>query len=99
MSAARGLTALDPTGYPPRTGGATLAPRLGDLDGELVYLVDCRFEDADRLLEQVERWFLENRPAVRTKTVRWRGHGFDPDPETLAEVAADGSAAILGVGI
>jgi hypothetical protein len=99
MRALHELTALDPTGFPPRAPGVEFAPRLDELDGELVYLVDCRFEDADRLLEQVQRWLSEHRPAVRTKIIRWRGHGFDPDPQTLADVAADGSAAILGVGI
>jgi hypothetical protein len=93
------LTVLDPRGYPPRHHGAQLARRLQRLEGELVYVVDCRFEAADRLLEQVCRWFSEYLPAVRTKLVHWRGHGFDPDPQTLAEVAANGSAAILGVGI
>jgi hypothetical protein len=93
------LIVLDPTGSPPRPQRVELAPRLDRLDGELVYLVDCRFEDADRLLEQVQRWLAEHRPAVRTKIIRWSGHGFDPDPQTLADVASDGSAAILGVGI
>jgi hypothetical protein len=99
MSTSHNLTVLDPTGSPPRAQGIELAPRFDRLDGELVYLVDCRFEDADRLLEQVQRWMAEHRPAIHTKIVRWRGHGFDPDPETLADIAADGSAAILGVGI
>lgn len=99
MSASHKLAVLDPTGYPPEPAGIKLASRLDRLDGELVYLVDCRFEDADRFLEQVQRWFTEHLPAVRTKIIHWRGHGFDPDPETLADVAADGSAAILGVGI
>lgn len=93
------LTVLDPAGHPPPIAAAPLAPRLDRLDGKLVYLVDCRFEDGDRFLEQMQRWFRERLPAVETRIVHWRGHGFEPDPQTLAEVAADGSAAILGVGI
>jgi hypothetical protein len=99
MSTTSDLTVLDPTGYPPKLDGPKLAPRLDSLDGKRVYLVDCRFEDADRFLEQMQRWFSENMPTVDIRIVHWRGHGFDPDPQTLADVAADGSAAILGVGI
>ena len=90
---------LDPTGFPPRPGTTAPAPRLRGLDGKVVYLVDCRFEDADRFFEQMRRWFAEEMPSVETRVVHWRGRGFDPDPETLAAVAADGDAAILGVGI
>jgi hypothetical protein len=99
MAALPKLRVLDPTGHAPKLPGVQLAPRLPQLDGKLVYLVDCRFEDGDRFFAQLQRWFGEQLPAVRTRIVRWRGHGFDPDPQTLAEVAADGDAAILGVGI
>ena len=93
------LTVLDPTGSPPEAPGLSLAPRLPGLDGKLVYLVDCRFEDADRFFEQMRQWFADNLPRVETRLVHWRRRGFEDDPETLAEIAADGDAAILGVGI
>lgn len=93
------LSVLDPSGTPPKVAGVKLAARPAQLDGKIVYLVDCRFENADLLLEQMQRWFGEHMPAVETRVVHWRHHGFEPDPETLAQVAADGDAAILGVGI
>jgi hypothetical protein len=96
---APGVSVLDPSGISPQVAGVQLAPRPAGLDGKIVYLVDCRFENADNLFEQMQRWFAEHMPAVETRVVHWRGHGFQPDPETLAEVAADGDAAILGVGI
>jgi hypothetical protein len=99
MPTPRKLTVFDPAGHPPKVAGVRLAQRLDRVEGKLVYLVDCGFEDADRFFEQMQNWFVQHMPAVRTRTVHWRGHGFQPDPQTLAEVAADGDAAILGVGI
>ena len=90
---------LDPQGFAPAVDVVPLAPRGDLLHGDLVYLVDCGFEDGDRFFEQMQRWFAENLPAVRTRVVHWRGHGFESDPGTLAAVASDGAAAILGVGI
>ena len=36
------------------------------LDGKTVYLVDCRFDDSDVFLRQMEAWFAEHLPGVRT---------------------------------
>jgi hypothetical protein len=94
-----GVRVLDPTGIPPRAGATELAPRPRRLEDRPLYLVDCRFEAGDALLEQVRAWLTEHRPDIETRIVRWRGRGFDDDPETFAELAADAGAAILGVGI
>jgi hypothetical protein len=42
------LTVLDPRGYPPKVVGKRLAPRPEGLDGKLVYLVDCLFDNWSR---------------------------------------------------
>ena len=41
----------DPRGYPPKVVGKRLAPRLDKLDGKIVYLVDCLFENSDHFME------------------------------------------------
>jgi hypothetical protein len=89
----------DPTGTPPQAALRTLAPRPQRLEDAPLYLVDCRFEAGDALLEQVRRWLAEQRPQVETRLIRWHGRGFDHDPETFAELAEHAGAAILGVGI
>ncbi len=53
-------------GYPPRVTHKPLASRLDTLDGETVYLVDCRFDDSDIFLKQMQAWFAEHMPGVRT---------------------------------
>jgi hypothetical protein len=92
------LTVLDPRGYPPRVTGKRLAPRLQGLDGKLVYLVDCLFDNSEAFLVQLKDWFATHLPAVRTEIIKPRESWVD-DPVMRAKVAADGDAAILGVGL
>ncbi len=51
------ITVLNPMGYPPKVQPKPLAPRLDTLNGKTVYLVDCRFDDSDVFLKQMQAWF------------------------------------------
>ncbi len=92
------ITVLDPTGYAPKVTQIGMAPRLGSLDGKTVYLVDARFDDADVFLEQVQDWFAEHMPNVKTKLVRMSSVYSQDDPMTWEEIKRNGDAAIIGVG-
>ena len=92
------LTVHDPRGYPPKVTGKRLAPRLEALDGKTVYLVDCLFDNSEAFMEQLRCWFAEHLPAVETRPIKPRESWVD-DPDMRARVAADGDAAILGVGL
>ena len=48
------LRVHNPMGYPPQIDQKHLAPRVSDLAGKTVYLVDCRFDDGDILVEHTE---------------------------------------------
>ena len=50
-------------GYPPAITPVDMAPRPDSLDGKTVYLVDCRFDDGDIFLQQMQAWFAEHCPA------------------------------------
>jgi hypothetical protein len=78
--------------------GKRLAPRLESLDGKVVYLVDCLFDNSDLFMEQLREWFAEHLPAVETPIIKPRESWVD-DPDMRAKVAAGGDAAILGVGL
>jgi hypothetical protein len=94
------LTVHDPVGFAPAPTGYVPAPRLETLAGKTVFLVDCQMENSGVLLEQLQAWFGEHLPGVRTPLVRWRGEVYaHEDRETLAEVGATGDAAIFGVGL
>ena len=92
------LTVLDPTGYPPKIAAKALAPRLDTLNGRTVYLVDCRFDDSDIFLGQMQAWFAEHMPSVRTVFKPISSVYTRDDPETWEEIKTNGDAAIIGVG-
>ena len=92
------LTVHDPRGYPPKVTGKRLAPRLESLDGKVVYLVDCLFDNSDKFMDELREWFAENLPSVETPIIKPRESWVD-DPDMRSRVATNGDAAILGVGL
>ena len=91
-------TVLNPVGFPPKVTRQAPAPRLDGLEGKTVYLVDCRFDDSDVFLGQMQAWFAQHLPGVRTIVKRISSVYLNDDPTTWEEIKARGSAAILGVG-
>ena len=92
------VTVHDPRGYPPKVVGKRLAPRPTTIEGKTVYLVDCLFDNSDVFVEQLRQWFVEHLPAVNVRTIR-PSKTWSDDEEMRARIAADGDAAILGVGL
>ena len=92
------LPVLNPIGFAPRITRKALAPRLDTLDGKTVYLVDCRFDDSDVFLRQMQAWFAQHMPAVRTVFKPISSVYLNDDPATWEEIRARGHAAIVGVG-
>ena len=92
------LMVHDPRGYPPKVVGKRLAPRLSTLEGKTIYLVDCLFDNSDVFMDQLRQWFDERMPSVSVRTIRPKETWSD-DQEMRAKIAADGDAAILGVGL
>ncbi|MGB9068068.1 MAG: hypothetical protein WCC21_05830 [Candidatus Acidiferrales bacterium] len=82
----------------PRGSFSSLAPRLNSLDGKTIYLVDTGFGGSGKFLDQVQAWFREQMPSVKTVRRRKTGNIFRDDTKDLwAEIKDNGQAAILGV--
>ena len=92
------VTVHDPRGFPPVVVGKRLANRVQSLDGKIVYLVDCLFDNSDAFMEQLRQWFAANLPAVKTRVIKTAESWVD-DPAMRATIAAEGDAAIIGVGL
>ena len=92
------MIVLNPMGYPPRVTPKDMAPRLDTLEGKRVFLVDCRFDDADIFLKQMQAWFAEHMPSVKTVFKPISSVYTKDDPATWEEIKANGDAAIIGVG-
>jgi hypothetical protein len=92
------ITVHDPRGYAPKVTGKRLAARLPSLDGKVVCLVDCLFDNSAVFMEQLRDWFAEHLPKVETRIIKPRESWVD-DADMRARVASEGDAAILGVGL
>ena len=101
------LVVHDPRGYPPKVTAKRLAPRVETMEGKVIYLVDCLFDNSDVFMDEMQKWFAEHLPAVQTRIVQPTSklREFTPskswadDPGLLAKIQADGDGAILGVGL
>jgi hypothetical protein len=98
MAGGEKITVLNPVGYPPKVTRKSLAPRLDALDGKTLYLVDCRFDDSELLLKEIQNWFHERMPSVKTVLARISSNYLVDDPKTWEEIRAHGNGAIIGVG-
>ena len=92
------ITVHDPRGYPPKVTGKKLANRLESLEGKTIYLVDCLFDNSLEFMEQLQLWFAQHLPSVKTPIIKPYRSWVD-DPDMRNKIAQDGDAAILGVGL
>jgi hypothetical protein len=92
------INVLNPVGYPPKVNRKHLAARPESLDGKTIYLVDCRFDDSIEVLKQIQNWFAEHMPSVKTRIISLSATYQKDDPKTWEEIKAKGDAAVVGVG-
>jgi len=77
---------------------SSLAPRLDNIQGKTIYLVDTGFGGSGKFLDEVQAWFAEHAPSVKAVRRRKTGNIFRDDTKDLwAEIKQAGQAAILGV--
>ena len=88
-----------PPGMPvPAPASPYKAKRLDNLEGKTVYLVDTGFGGSYNFMLQLQKWFDEHMPSVKTIRRRKPGNVFMDDNNTLWEEIKDkGDAAVVGV--
>lgn len=93
-----GIVVMNPVGYPPTIQQLGMAPRLDTLEDKTVYLVDTRFDDGDTLLQQMQAWFAEHAPKVKTVLRSKSGVYTEDDPELFQEIREKGDAMVMAIG-
>jgi len=95
------ITALNPAITPGLAKRIPLAPRLETLEGKTIYLVDTDWGGMgqnDGILQEMQAWFAEHMPAVKTIIKVKKGNFVTDDPALWKEIAdAKGDGVVLGV--
>ena len=77
-----------------------VAPRLDTLEGKTLYLVDMNYEGfgLTHVLKEMQAWFAENMPDVKTILKLKSGNYISDDPALWKEIAEKGgNGVIMGV--
>lgn len=97
----RMITAVNPGITPGLAKRVPLAPRLDTLNGKTIYLVDTDWGGMGQngsILEEMQAWFSEHMPAVKTIRKIKKGNFVTDDPALWKEIAdAKGDGVVLGV--
>jgi len=95
------ITSMNPAVTPGLATRIPLAPRLDTLNGKTIYLVDTDWGGMGQngsILEEMQAWFSDHMPAVKTVIKVKKGNFVTDDPALWKEIAdAKGDAVILGV--
>jgi hypothetical protein len=92
------VTVLNPLGQPPAIVRVPMAPRISDLNGKTIYIVDIGFSGTHQLLTELQD-LLKKRYPDTTWIVRKKiGTYFTDDPKLWAEIKEKGQGMIMGVG-
>lgn len=93
------LTAVSPKGTPPAVQLYAMAPRASSLDGKTLYVVDATsFDGSATLLKDIQAWFQQNMPSVKTVFRTKAGVYAEDDPKLWAEIKANAYATIMAIG-
>ena len=95
------VTALNPGVTAKLAERVPLAPRLDTLDGKTIYLVDTDWGGMgqnDGILQEMQAWFAEHMPNVKTIIKVKKGNFVTDDPALWKEIAENrGDGVVLGV--
>jgi hypothetical protein len=100
QSAAQLITAMNPAVANRMVDRLPLSPRLDTIEGKTIYLVDIGWggpQAAPSVYEEIQAWFAQNKPSVKTVIRRIKGGYESDDPELWKEIKQNGHAALVGI--
>ncbi|MCL1981557.1 MAG: hypothetical protein FWG53_00490 [Clostridiales bacterium] len=92
------ITVLNPLGQPPPIEKIPMAPRIDNLEGKTVYIVDIAFTDTHQLFTEMQKLLSERYPKTKWEVRMKIGSYAQDDPKLWAEIKEKGHAMIMGVG-
>ena len=99
MSPTKGnITVVDPRGQPPTRLESPMAPRLDNINGKTVYIVDVNWPYTHQFSEELYEVFSARYPDTRFEIRDKAGTYMVDDPELWKEIEEKGDAVIMTVG-
>lgn len=92
------VTVLNPLGQPPAIERVPMAPRIRNLDGKTIYIVDIGFSATHQLLTELQDLLSERYPDTTWIVRNKIGTYFNDDPKLWEEIKEKGHGMIMGVG-
>lgn len=92
------ITVLNPRGILPPIKRIPMAPRVANLDGKTIYIVDTRYPRTREFMEELAKILIERYPKTNWILRNKSGGYVDDDPKLWAEVKEKGHGIIMGVG-
>lgn len=89
---------LNPSGEPKEAVPVPLAPRVGDLEGKVVYCISQFVGGADTFMQKVAGALPPQVPGVRTVYRRKPAAYMTDDPDLWNEIREKAHAVIYGCG-
>jgi hypothetical protein len=75
-----------------------MATRLDTLENKTIYLVDTGFAGGKEFLEEMQKWFTQNMPSVKTVVHMKSGNAFVDSPELWPDLKKKADGVVFGVG-
>jgi hypothetical protein len=92
------ITVFNPLGQPPAIERVPMAPRISDLKGKTIYIVDIGFSATHQLLTELQSLLTERYPDTKWVVRKKIGTYFNDDPKLWAEIKEKGHGMVMGVG-
>lgn len=92
------ITVFNPLGQPPAIERVPMAPRISDLNGKTIYIVDIGFSATHQLLTELQDLLKERYPNTTWVLRNKIGTYFNDDPKLWAEIKEKGHGMIMAVG-
>jgi hypothetical protein len=92
------IMVFNPLGQPPAIKRVPMAPRVDNLDGKTIYIVDIGFSGTHQFLTELQDILKAKYPKTKWELRTKIGTYFNDDPKLWAEIKEKGHAMIMGVG-